>query len=164
MATTDTKASPEFQALVTLLRETLLRAAADEAYVLNPKEPGFVDTCRSLSAATASRAPGEGRKPICAHANHVLYGIELATRTLSGEQGVYESADWNEAWKLETVSDEDWHALVERLERQAKLLMELVPQQRDWQRIALTGTFGIPAHTAYHLGAARQMLLDLGAK
>lgn len=164
MTTTPAHISPEFQSLVTLLRETLLHAAADEAYVINPKEPGFIDTLRTLSAATASRAPGAGRKPICAHANHVLYGIELATRALSGEQGVYQSADWNEAWKLEEVNDEEWRGLLDRLQRQAELLMELVSRPREWERIALTGTFGIPAHTAYHLGAVRQMLLDLGAK
>lgn len=163
MATTHTNISPEFQALVTLLRETLLHAASDEAYVINPNEPGFIDTLRSHSAATASRAPGTGRKPICAHANHLLYGIELATRALGGEQGVYQSADWNAAWKLETVSDDEWRTLLERLERQAELLLELVARPREWERIALTGTFGIPAHTAYHLGAVRQMLLDLEA-
>ena len=44
-----------------------------------------------------------------------------------------------------------------------ELLLELVARPREWERIALTGTFGIPAHTAYHLGAVRQMLLDLEA-
>jgi len=156
-----TNDSLEIRALSTLLRETLLRADPQYAYLLNPDDPGFVETLKPLSAQTASTPPGPGRKSIAAHANHVLYGIELANRALGGEEGVYETADWDAAWKLETVSQDQWQDLVDRLDEQSKLLIDQVSQPREWDEILLTGAFSIAAHTAYHLGAIRQMLLDV---
>jgi hypothetical protein len=160
MATND---SVEIRALSTLLQETLLRADREYAFLLNPDDPGLVETLKPLSAATVSTPPGPGRKPIVAHANHVLYGIELANRALGGEEGVYESADWDPAWKLETVSQDEWQDLVHRLGEQSKLLIDQVSRPREWNEIMLTGTFAVAAHTAYHLGAIRQMVLDVGS-
>lgn len=157
----DDNESLAIRALTTLLRETLLRADGQYAFLLNPNDPGFVETLKEISAETASKSPGPDRKPIVSHANHVLYGIELANRALAGEQGVYQGADWSAAWKLEAVSEPQWQELVSRLEQQAKLLIEQIGQSRAWDEITLTGSFSISAHTAYHLGAIRQLLLDV---
>lgn len=148
----------EVRALSTLLRETLLRAHHQYAYLLNPDDPGFVETLKPLSAQTASKAPGPGRKPIAAHASHVLFGIELANRALEGEEGVYEAADWNRAWTLESVSENQWRELLNRLELQSQTLIDQVSRPREWNETMLTGALSIAAHTAYHLGAVRQML------
>jgi hypothetical protein len=149
------------KSLVTLLRETLLRADSTYAYLLNSGDPGFVETLKTITATQASAIPAEGRKPIVSHANHTLYGIELANRALGGEQGVYESADWNAAWQLTLVDDRQWRELIERSEQQSNLLIDQISQPRQWDEITLTGSFSIPAHTAYHLGAIRQILLDV---
>jgi hypothetical protein len=153
----------EIRALSTLLRETLLRADRQYAYLLNPGDPGLVETLKALSSETASKCPAPGRKPVVSHANHVLFGIELANRALAGEAGVYEGADWNLAWKLESVSESQWQDVVNRLEQQSKLLIEQVGQPRAWNEIMLTGSFSVAAHAAYHLGAIRQMLLDVAS-
>jgi hypothetical protein len=155
------KDSLEIRTLSTLLKETLMRADHQDAYLLNPDDPGLIETLKALSAETASTPPGSNRKPVVSHANHVLYGIELANRALRGEEGVYENADWNDAWKLEAVSEDQWRDLISQLEQQSKLLLEQVVQLRDWSEIMFTGVFAIAAHTAYHLGAIRQMLLDV---
>jgi hypothetical protein len=153
--------SLEIRALITLLRETLFRADSKAAYLLNPGDSGLVETLKPLSASTASKPPAPGRKPIVSHANHVLFGIELANRALAGEAGVYEEADWSLAWELESVTENQWQDLLDRLEQQSKLLIDQVARPREWNEITLTGTLSIPAHTAYHLGAIRQMLLDV---
>jgi uncharacterized damage-inducible protein DinB len=156
-----TNESPlEIRVLTTLLRETLFRPDSKFAFLLNPGDPGMIDTLRSLSAERASTPPGLGRKPVVSHANHVLYGIELANRALGGEQGVYKDADWKIAWQLESVSDTEWKKLVDRLEQQSELFIKQVNESREWDEITLTGSFSIAAHTAYHLGAIRQMLLN----
>jgi hypothetical protein len=154
----------EIRALSTLFRETLVRADTKNAFILNPGEPGFLETLRSISAQTASTPPGPGRKSIAAHANHVLYGIELANRALGGEAGVYESADWSVAWKLERVTDDGWQSLIARFAEQSDELIEKTEAGPEWNEVMLTGSFAIAAHAAYHLGAIRQMLLDLGKR
>jgi hypothetical protein len=154
--------SLEMKALSTLLTETLFRADRQFAYVLNAGEPGMVETLRQLPATSASEAPAPGRKPIVSHANHVLYGVQLANRALAGEQGVHENANWEVAWQLESVSEQQWHNLVEQLEQESLRLIEQISQPREWTEIELTGTYAIAAHAAYHLGAIRQMLRQLG--
>ena len=59
----------EIRALSTLLRETLLRADRQYAYLLNPGDPGLVETLKALSSETASKLPAPGRKPVVSHAN-----------------------------------------------------------------------------------------------
>jgi hypothetical protein len=150
------------QSLRTLLRETLFRAADDECYVINPKEPGFVDTLKGLSASDASTPPHSGRKPVVSHANHVLYGLELVSRAVDGDPHAFDNTDWSAAWKLETVTDAEWRDLVARLEKTAAHIVEAGPNVQAWNPIMLTGMFAVAAHTAYHLGAIRQIIKDVG--
>lgn len=75
----------------------------------------------------------------------------------------FEGADWDEAWKLEQVDDAEWTDLLQRLEAQAEHLLQEGPTYEHWNAMVLTGMFGIAAHTAYHLGAVRQMLRDVQA-
>lgn len=149
------------QSLRTLLSETMFHAEAHGGYLLNPGEPGFIDTMKALSAAVVSKSPGPGRKPIVSHANHVLYGWDLLNRVLHGEEQVFETANWNIAWKLECVNDAEWQSLVAKLEQTGKEILELGPKFENWNEIMLTGMYGSAAHTAYHLGAIRQMLREL---
>jgi hypothetical protein len=150
------------QSLRTLLSETMFHAEAHGGYLLNAGEPGFIDTMKSLSAARASKSPGPGRKPIVSHANHVLYGWDLLNRVLHGEDKVFETANWSTAWELESVTDAEWQALVAKLERTGNEVLELGPKFEHWNEIMLTGMYGSAAHTAYHLGAIRQILRELG--
>lgn len=151
------------RSLNTLLRETLFRADDTAAYLLNAGEPGLVETLNGLSAKEASTPPGPGRKPIVSHANHVLYGLGLTDRAIGGDMKAYENANWDEAWKLEKVNDQEWEDLVAKLDATAQRVLEGGPQIENWNEIMLTGMFGVAAHTAYHLGAIRQMLRAVGA-
>ncbi len=148
--------------LQTLLSETLFRADARGGYILNRGEPGFVETLKTLSAEAASTPPGPGRKPAVSHANHVLYGLTLMNRAVSGDAHAFEGADWNAAWQLERVTAAEWSQLLGELEAAARQLVETAPKHREWNQVMLTGVFAGAAHTAYHLGALRQILKDIG--
>lgn len=151
------------KALRTLLTETLLRAGREGAYIINRGEPGFVDTLKSLSAGVVSSHPGHGRKPIVSHANHVLFGLTLVARALDGDQHAFDDVDWDEAWKLEQVDDDEWAALVGKLESTAEQIIDNAPTVPIAHEIMFTGLLGVPAHTAYHLGAVRQILREVKA-
>jgi hypothetical protein len=147
--------------LQTLASETLFRAPEQESFLLNPGDPGFVETVRALSAEQASKVPSRGRKPIVAHVNHVLYGLSLLNRAIAGDPSGYATADWSLAWKLESVTDEEWQQLVADLDREASAFQKSAGETRDWSEIMLTGSFGAVAHAAYHLGAVRQILNEI---
>ena len=148
-------------ALRTLLSETLFRAPPDAAFIINRGEPGFLDTLKSLSARTVSTPPGAGRKPIVSHANHVLFGLGLIQRAVDGDPKAFDGVDWDAAWKLVEVDDVQWADLLRRLEKTAQHVLDAAPQVRDWNEMMLTGLFATAGHTAYHLGAVRQMLRDV---
>jgi hypothetical protein len=148
------------KSLRTLLFETMFRAEAS-SYLLNPGDPGFVETLKGLSAEQVSRPPRPGGKPIVSHANHVLYGWELIVRALDGDPSGFATADWSVAWKLERVDDQEWRALLGRLEKAAKRILEFGTDFASWDEVMFTGMYGSAAHTAYHLGAIRQMVADL---
>ena len=148
------------KSLRTLLYETMFRAE-ESSYLLNPGDPGFVETLKGLSAEQVSRPPRPGGKPIVSHANHVLYGWELIVRALDGDPSGFATADWSVAWKVVRVDDAEWRELVGRLEKAAKRILEFGPNFQSWDEVMFTGMYGSAAHTAYHLGAIRQMLLDV---
>jgi hypothetical protein len=148
------------KSLRTLLFETMFRAE-QSAYLLNPGDPGFIETLKGLSAETVSRPPRRGGKPIVAHANHVLFGWELIVRALDGDPSAFATADWSVAWQLERVDDREWRALLERMEKAAKRILEFGNDFPSWDEVMFTGMYGSAAHTAYHLGAIRQMIRDV---
>ena len=158
--------APELPGLISkslqiLLSETMVRADADYAFIINPLDPGMIETLKPLTAAVVSTSPGPGRKPIVSHANHVLYGWDLLVRTLQGDMTAFPNADWSLAWQLEAVDDAEWKELLDRMESTAGTLLELAPRYESWNELMLTGTFASIAHNAYHLGAIRQILLDV---
>lgn len=157
----DTLSTLVSQSLRMLLSETMLRAPREAAFIINHGEPGFVDTLKALSASTVSTPPGPGRKPIVSHANHVLFGWELVNRALHGDEHEFENVDWNAAWKLTQVNDSEWRDLLVRLEQTANEIIEAAPQHTECNEIMLAGCFATAGHSAYHLGAIRQMLRDL---
>lgn len=149
------------RALTALLKETLFRADPRYGYLLNSGDSGFVETLKPITATQASALPGEDRRPIVSHANHILYSIELANRALNGDSSAYLNADWSAAWELESVDDQQWQQLKVRCEQEAHLLIEHINQPQEWTELTLTGSLSIPAHVAYHLGSIRQILLDV---
>src|SRR5687767_5966720 len=103
------------RALQTILTEVVDGPPGQEAYVLNPGDPGLIRQLESLDAATASTRPMPGHTTVAAHADHVLYGVTLLNRWAAGEENPWATADWSASWKRTTVDDAEWHDLVARL-------------------------------------------------
>ena len=148
-------------ALKHLLTELIDGASPHAGWVLNPNDPGLLDTLRGLSAEEASRAPVDGQKSIAAHASHVHYGIELLNRWADGEENPFATADWDSRWQQQTVSDEEWQDRLNALQLDAHRWIAATQEPREWDEIAFTGTLASAAHLAYHFGAIKQMLLML---
>jgi hypothetical protein len=145
-------------ATLKLLAEIFDGPPGDEAYILNPGDGGLLRQLESISAATASRRPARARPPIAAHVDHVLYGLSLLNRWSAGEENPWADADWNASWRVEQVTDEEWRARVARLREVAHAWREALARRQNWDDVAAAGTIASVAHTAYHLGAIRQIL------
>jgi len=141
-----------------LLLEIFEGPPGDEAYVLNPGDSGLLRQLESISAATASKSPVPSKPPIAAHADHVRYGLSLLNRWIAGEENPWADADWNASWRVTNVTEEQWRTLLADLRRSSVLWRESAARRTEWDPINAAGALSSIAHTAYHLGAIRQIL------
>jgi hypothetical protein len=134
----------------------------EEAYILNPGDSGLVRQLELISAGAASARPIQGRASIAAHTDHLHYGLSLLTRWAAGEANPWANADWNASWQRTTVSDEQWRTLRDNLRREAEVWRNAATAFSTWDDVAAAGAISSVAHTAYHLGAIRQILAAIG--
>ena len=88
------------EAFSKLLSEIFEGPPGNEAYVLNPGDPGLLRQLETLSAATASTPSTPAKPPIAAHVDHLHYGLSLVNRWMAGEENPWADADWNASWRI----------------------------------------------------------------
>jgi hypothetical protein len=147
--------------LITLLTEIFNGPPGSEAYVLNPGDPGLIRQLNSIDAATASARPMPGKTTIASHVDHLAHGLSLMNRWAAGDENAFADADWNASWQRTTVSDEQWQTLRSRLAAEAAAWQKVVESRTEWDDVSASGALSSAAHTAYHLGAIRQILASI---
>jgi hypothetical protein len=150
------------RALGKLLTEIFDGPLGSEAYVLNPDDPGLLQQLDRIDAAAASSRPFPGKTTIAAHVDHVHYGLTLLNRWARGEANPWADADWDASWKRGHVTEQQWQTLRQALRHEVEAWQEVVATRTDWDDLAASGALASAAHTAYHLGAIRQILAALG--
>lgn len=146
------------RAVSKLLVEVFNGPPGDEAYILNPGDPGLHRQLETISAATASEQPIPGKPSIASHVDHVHYGLSLLTRWLAGEENPWADADWNASWRRNVVTDDQWGILRQNLREKADTWQNAVSRRTEWDDLNAAGALSTIAHTAYHLGSIRQIL------
>lgn len=116
-------------------------------------EGGVHGTLTGLSASQAS-ATIDGTT-IAAHAEHLRWALQLVNDFLAGLEP---PGDWSESWRVTEVDESAWDALRSDLEQEgAKLLANIRHRQQWGDDMSLSGALASFGHTAYHLGALRQL-------
>jgi hypothetical protein len=156
--TADTTDAIFQRALGKLLTEIFDGPPGNEAYLLNPGDPGLLRQLESIDASAASARPMPGKTTIASHVDHVHYGLTLMNRWAAGEANPFASADWEASWKRTTVTDDQWRTLCGNLRREAGQWRKHVASRTAWDDMSAAGALSSAAHTAYHLGAIRQIL------
>ena len=141
--------------LVTLITELLDGPPGREAYMLNVGDRGLLGALDSLSAADAS-VIGPSGSSVAAHVDHLRYGFNLMNRWSAGENP-FATSDWAASWRRTTVNDEEWAVRRRELRDEATRWKQVLGTPRDVNDMEAAGIIGSIAHTAYHLGAIRQM-------
>lgn len=121
---------------------------------------GVLGTLARFSAEQASASPAPGRRSAAAHAAHLRFSLELAVRRLKGENP---PADWDGSWEPGIVDDAGWRDLQGRIRAASAALRTVVQDGETWDAMTFQGIIATVAHTAYHLGALRQLLPKHGA-
>lgn len=146
------------EALSKLLTEIFDGPPGVEAFILNPGDPGLLRQLDSIDARSASTRPMPGKTTIAAHVDHLHYGFTLMNRWAAGEPNPWASADWEASWQRTSVTEEQWRELRENLRSQAQAWQTAFGNRTEWDGISAAGALASAAHTAYHLGAIRQIL------
>jgi len=157
-----TTADSVFQrALSNMLTEIFNGPPGQEAYVLNPGDLGLLRQLETIDATTASTPPTPGQKNIAAHVDHVTFGLAILNLWASGEANPWAGADFNASWQRTAVTDDQWRALRDALHRETDKWQQAVAARTNWDDMSAAAGLSTAAHTAYHLGAIRQVLAAL---
>ena len=149
------------RALSNMLVEIFNGPPGQDAYVLNHGDPGLLRQVDSIQADRAGNRPMPGRTSIAQHVDHLQFGLAMLNRWAAGEANPWAGADWNACWQRTTVTDDEWQALRQTLRDEAEKWRTVVAARTDWDNMAASAALSTAAHTAYHVGAIRQILAEL---
>jgi hypothetical protein len=121
--------------------------------VSGPAGKSVLGSLAALTADEAYAVSAPGRKSIAAHAAHLKFTLELTNNRLHGENP---PADWPGSFHVGEQSPAAWEQSV----------LDFFDRRRNqpisaWEPIHVVGLAAMIGHNAYHLGAIRQLLLDV---
>ncbi len=123
------------------------------------KGTSMFETLATISAGEASRPVSARCASIAAQVNHTTYYLDVLRTAVEGKELV--GVDWNEAWTIGPVNDEEWTALVAALRTAADSTTLVLREIENWEEDAAYGAVAVAVHTAYHLGEIRQALCTI---
>jgi hypothetical protein len=148
---------PLFQSLAALFSEITEGAdTAGGAFILNSGDVGLLRALEALPATDASKRLSGGAT-VAAHAQHVRFGLSLFNRWARDGGNPFADAKWDEAWKTAVVDDAEWSEILGGLKDESRHWRDHLGTPRALHEVELRGVIASIAHTAYHLGAIRQI-------
>jgi DinB superfamily len=138
--------------LFKLLKETFEEGGS---YYLE-KSTGLFQTLEAITPEAASRAPVPGAPTVAAHCAHVSYYVRVLHRFIVGQN--HQEVDWPSSWRVQHVGPGEWEALKSELRSAYETLKQALESVQTWGDDLLGDSMAVVAHTAYHLGAIRQVV------
>ena len=139
-------------ALSILFRETFEGMPTAEEQVYLAHDTGIFATLGAIDAEKASTEVNG--VSIAAHSEHARFYIELLDNYMNKDWRVI---DFKQSWRVTTVNENEWDDLRENLSKIYRKTTDTIEKNEVWGLDTITVAMGIVAHTAYHLGAIRQM-------
>ena len=142
------------KALFALLQETFEKVEG----VYLDRGTSLFETIDSLTYQQASHALVDGGSTIAGHVYHIRFYLQVIRDYMRGQWA--ENLDWKQSWVVKRVDNKEWVALRQKLREEYAGLTEYLKEFTDWsEERRLGGSMAIIAHTAFHIGAIRQLVL-----
>jgi len=135
-----------------LLRETFEGSPEGQPSAYLDRGVGVFATLAGVSAEAASRH--HYGSTIAAHTEHAKFYLDRLCEYINGRT---EPVNWEDSWLIETVNDDEWAALQASVRKAYENSLRCLAEDRDWSDMHIGMAIGLVAHSAYHLGAIRQM-------
>jgi hypothetical protein len=113
---------------------------------------GIFSTLDKLSAAQVSQE--SNGTTIAAQTEHLKFYLDRLCEFIHGRT---ERVNWEDSWLIEDVNDTEWDALREGVKKSYENALRCFAENQDWSEDNVGMAIGMLAHTAYHLGAIRQI-------
>lgn len=119
------------------------------------KSESLLDALETLSAEEASKRPNENVSSVAAHLDHARYYVSVSNAFARGEKP---ELNWEESWRLQQVTDEEWKQLANDLKNEYDELKGHVSSANLESNEIVAGIMANLAHAAFHLGAVRLLM------
>lgn len=139
----------------TLLKETFEGPPPQTASAYLDQGGGLFQSLDKLTAGDASRRVKAEAPTIAAHCAHVKFYIEVLHRLMHEP---VEKIDWKESWSVQEVGPPEWDAVKRGLRQAYDAVVEDLRATGKWGDVPVGHGLAILTHTAYHLGAIRQLM------
>lgn len=136
-----------------LLRETFEGSPEGQPSAYLDRGVGIFNTLDGVSADDASKEVAS--MTIAAQTEHAKFYLDRLCEFIGGRT---ERVNWEDSWLIETVTDSEWDALRASVRTSYENSLRCLASVDDWTKERIGMAMGIVAHTAYHLGAIRQIL------
>lgn len=136
-----------------ILRETFEGSPAGQPSAYLDREVGIFSTLENLSAEHVS-TPINGIS-IAAHTEHSKFYLDRLCEFIKGRT---EPVNWEQSWLIDEVNDEEWNALRDAVRKSYENVLQTFAEIEHWNDGNIGEAVAILAHTAYHLGAVRQIM------
>jgi hypothetical protein len=140
------------KSILYLLRETFEGSPEGQGSAYLDRGVGFFATLGALSAAQVSRE--FGGTTVAAQTEHAKFYLDRLCEFMTGRT---EKVNWEQSWLIETVNETEWDALRGSVRKSYEGVLQCFAQIEDWDEDRVGEAIAMIAHTAYHLGAIRQI-------
>ena len=140
------------ESIAYLLHETFEGSPEGQPSAYLDRGTGFINTLDGLSADEVSREVAG--MTIAAQTEHAKFYLDRLCEFMNGR---VERVNWDDSWLIETVDEQEWDALRAAVKTTYQNSLRCLADVADWDERKAGMAVGLIAHTAYHLGAIRQI-------
>ena len=135
-----------------LFKETFEGTGGSSSHFIDPKGGSLFDTLEHITPELASSNPSGSS--IAAHCAHTRYYLQVLPKFMRGEKP---QTDWPGSWQKSQVDALEWDALKLELRTEYENITHFLQDIQSWDDEMIGGGLSMLVHTAYHLGAIRQL-------
>lgn len=144
------------KSLLYLLHETFEGSPEGQPSAYLDRGTGVFSTLEKLSAEQVSREVNS--TTIAAHTEHAKFYLDRLCEFIGGRT---EPINWEQSWLIDDVNEDEWVLLRDGMRKSYEGILRCLANVSEWNEDRTGMAMGILAHTAYHLGAIRQIAKNL---
>lgn len=138
--------------LLLLFGETFEGSPEGQGSVYLDRGTGVFSTIEGLTAEQVSEPFGS--TSIVAHVEHLKFYLDRLVEFIRGRE---EPVNWDQSWLIDEVDAEEWKVLRKGVRDSYDNVLRCLAEVGEWEQNRIGEAMAIIAHSAYHLGAIRQM-------